>query len=366
MESHQELAGELLTIGLEGHELTPECRDMLTAIRPGGVIFFQRNIQGAEQFSDLVTRIRELLQSRSPFLAIDMEGGTVDRFRHLIAPLPDVESAVAAGLSHQLGRLAGMELATFHLNVNYAPVLDLRLPASRNVLTTRTAGLTPTEVVKFAREFLCGMAEFGVVGCGKHFPGLGGGNLDSHIDMPSIDRSFSEMWSEDLAPYRELSLELPMVMVAHAWYPALERELGYAGAPRPASVSQKIVEGLLRHHIGYSELILCDDLEMGGVLGGRTIEEAAVDAVNAGCEVLLVCRHASNVERVHRALVNQSERSTKFRSKVEAAARHISASKRKHGIAGGSPSAHHLDLQQLREEITRFGELIETSFPPRD
>jgi len=354
---YRELAGELMTIGLEGPEVTPECRSLLTAVRPGGLILFQRNIHDEDQFASLVAHAREWLQS--PFLAIDMEGGTVDRFRELIAPLPSVESAVAAGMSRQLGQLAGRELAIFNLNVDYAPVLDLRLPASRNVLTTRTAGMGPGEVTMFAGEFLDGMREFGVMGCGKHFPGLGGGTLDSHMDMPTIDRRYSDMWAEDMVPYRELVSRLPMVMVAHAWYPLVEREFGYDGSPRPASVSPAIVGDLLRRRIGYSGLVLCDDLEMGGVLSGRTIEEAAVDAVNAGCEVLLVCRHATNVERVHRELVNECERSSEFRDKVEAAARHIVASKHQYGIKGHPQKSEKTELRELREAISRFSEAIE-------
>ena len=361
MKALHEIAGQILTVGIEGQLVSPECSELLTSLRPGGVIFFHHNIATADQFSNLVSQGRELPHSSPPFLAIDLEGGTVDRFRELIAPLPSVAATVAAGAARELGRVAGRELAAFDLNVDYAPVLDLGLPASREVLTSRTAGASPAAVIAFAREFLSGLAEEGIIGCGKHFPGLGGGNLDSHMKMPAIARTHAKMWSDDLAPYRELAEQLPMVMVAHAWYPELERELGYAGEPRPASLSPVIVGDLLRKRIGYTGLILCDDLEMGGVLGERTIEQAALGAVEAGCDTLLVCRHPDNVQRVHAALVKQCESSGDFRAKVEAAAGRNVALKQRHDIRR-RPTTTRPTVQQLREQIARLTEFIQAKF----
>lgn len=360
MQTTQQVAGQILTIGFEGQAIRSSLRDVLRSVHPGGVIFFQRNIASVEQFAALVDSVRTELLPDEPFLAIDLEGGKVDRFRELIAPLPAVAEAVAAGAGLTLGQLAGREVAAFGLNVDYAPVLDLGLPASQNVLTSRTAGGSSEEVVRFAKEFLAGMAESNIIGCGKHFPGLGGGNLDSHLKMPCITRSSDEMWSEDLLPYRELRADLPMVMVAHAWYPELERELGWAGAERPASLSPEIVEVLLRRRIGYDGLILCDDLEMGGVLGGRSIGQAAVGAIDAGCDVLLVCRHASNVVQVHEALVHEAERRSGFLERLEIAAKRIQAAKERYGIVGNKPHAPlvHSAVKQLRQDILQFSEKI--------
>lgn len=361
MKSTRDIAGQLLTIGFEGQSMDAACRELLSTVRPGGLIYFQRNIADPEQFAALVSQTSEQLADTAPFLAVDLEGGTVDRFRELIARLPAAARASAAGRARDLGRVAGRELAAFGLNVDYAPVLDLALPASRDVLASRTAGGSASLVVGFAREFLSGMSETGILGCGKHFPGLGGGNLDSHLEMPCIGRNYAELWAEDLLPYRELAGILPLVMVAHAWYPELERALGWTGPSRPASLSQEIIEDLLRRRIGYQGLVLCDDLEMGGVLAGRSIGDAAVGAVQAGCDVLLVCRHVQHVQAAYEALVKECERSADFRAKVMAASDRIQRMKRNSRLGASMPAHLRPTIRELRQEIARLQEMVQQS-----
>lgn len=315
--------GQLLCMGFEGQECGPELRSLLKKVQPGGIIFFQRNIATVDQFRTLIAAIRDVSKDSRPFLAIDQEGGQVDRFRELLGPLPSAQEAAQAGLSFELGDLAGRELAAFGLNVDFAPVLDLGSPESRSVLGTRTASDSPQEVAQLAEQFLLGLYRWNVLGCGKHFPGLGAGRMDSHLDMPTIDKSAESLWEEDLLPFRKLreaTALMPMIMVAHAWYPELETPDApgktSTGSPTPASLSQNIVSRLLRRRIGFDGLVVCDDLEMGGALRGRTIEAAAIDAVRAGCNLLLVCRSARNIESVHAALIRETERDSEFRKKV--------------------------------------------------
>ncbi len=355
----RKLAGQILTIGIEGQDTSSESRSLLSATQPGGVIFFQPNIASEQQFAALVSQIRELLPNSHPYLALDLEGGLVDRFRNLIGPLPSVQRAAQAGLAMELGEMAGRELAAFSLNVDFAPVIDLGPDESKEIMGTRTAGAVPSRVVAFAREFLEGLAKFGILGCGKHFPGLGGGTIDSHLGMPTIVKNLSALWDQDLLPYRELSGQLPMVMVAHAWYPEVERELCGTTSPRPATLSPAIINQLLRERIGYEGLIVCDDLEMGGALVGRSIEEAGVGAIRAGCDILLVCHNAANVEKVHAALVIEAERSTEFRGLIEKAAARITAAKMRHmEIATPAKSAER-DLNDLRNRLQQLTDLID-------
>ena len=318
MTNLRESAGQLLWIGFEADAWNAGLEELLETVRPGGVIFFQRNIQTAEQFGGLVRQCATFLRERSgltPFLAVDLEGGKVDRFRELIAPLPSVRESVEARKARELGRVAGREVAGFSLNVDFAPVLDLASAESASVLGSRTAGESPEEVVRFAEEFLAGLAESRILGCGKHFPGLGSGCLDSHLAMPRIEKSAEHLWANDLAPYQSLAAQLPMVMVAHAAYPALE-----ADAALPASLSRQIVTGVLKEKIGFEGLVLSDDLEMGGVLEGRTVGEAAVQAIEAGCDMLLVCRRAEYVREALKAIVGRAERDEAFRAVTEQAA----------------------------------------------
>src|ERR1019366_2658832 len=140
----------------------------------------------------------------------------------------------------------------------------------------RTTSADPKETIQYAREFLRGLSDCKILGCGKHFPGLGEANLDSHNALPVIDKPWKRLWNEDLLPYRELRRDLPFVMVAHAAYPQV------TGDRTPASLSNKWMSEVLRKKIGYRGLIITDDLEMGGVLAAASIEDAAVETLRAG------------------------------------------------------------------------------------
>ena len=355
-------AGQLLCIGFEGLECGPELRTLLKEVRPGGVIFFQRNIATAEQFRTLVADIREVLAESRPFLAIDQEGGEVDRFRELLGPLPSARDAAQAGLAFELGDLAGRELAVFGLNVDFAPVLDIGSLEARSVLGTRTAGDTPQQVNLFAAQFLRGLGGWNILGCAKHFPGLGGGRKDSHIGMPKIEKTEMALWKEDLLPFRNLADRLPMIMVAHASYPDLQRTLApgrpVLGGTLPASLSANIISGLLRERIGYEGLVVCDDLEMGGALEGRTIEEAAIAAVLAGCDMLLVCRSAEKVRRVFGSLLREAGNHVNFRGQLAYAAQRILHAKERARITELPPPEPLGDWHTLREQIRRMNAAV--------
>ncbi|MBI4458498.1 MAG: glycoside hydrolase family 3 protein [Acidobacteria bacterium] len=348
--------GQLFVIGFEGNSWNPSLEQLFRDIRPGGVIFFSRNIADAESFRRLVKALADFLAEIEvpvPFLATDLEGGAVDRFRDVLAPLPPVRDVAIAGLARQAGEIAGRGLAVFSLNVDFAPVLDLASSESEEVLGNRTAGADPQDVIRFAADFLDGLAAQGVVGCGKHFPGLGGGRVDSHQKMPRIDKAASRIWEEDLLPYRRLVSRLPMIMVAHAWYPALE-SAGDSSQPLPASLSSPIVSGLLKDRLGYQGLVLSDDLEMGGVLEGRSIGEAAVAALQAGCDQVLVCRRAENVREALKAVLQEASCDPNFRALAEAAAQKVLRAKQRLGITKTKREISSVDWESLRQQLLQL------------
>jgi len=350
MATLEQQIGQLLIVGIDGSVFDSQTEDFLREVKPGGVIFFQRNILSASGFFYLVRQVREFLQSLAPappFLALDLEGGSVDRLRDVLAPLPAVRDVAAAGMGRKLGRIAGKEVAAFFLNVDFAPVLDLASSESSAVLGRRTAGAFPTDVVRFAKEFLIGLNETGVIGCGKHFPGLGGGKVDSHKQLPLIERTEAELWESDLAPFRELAPELPMIMVAHAFYPVLEP------SPRtPATLSPRIVTELLKQRIGYRGLVIADDLEMGGVLEGRSMETAAVAAIRAGCEVLLLCGPSVNSRRTYDALVQAAKGNSDFANIIATVVEKVAISKQRLPVASSSDPPP--DFEGLASEIRQF------------
>jgi beta-N-acetylhexosaminidase len=218
---------------------------------------------------------------------------------------------------------------------------------------TRAAAGTAAGVVTYARGFLAGLAAQRVVGCGKHFPGLGGGTLDSHLETPSIARSLHDLNQEDMVPYRELRGELPMVMVNHAAYP------NTPGKDRPASVSPYWIRTVLRKFIGYKGIVLSDDLEMGGILKFMPMEEAAVAAIKAGTDLLEICHSPELILRAYEALVAEAERSTLFRDLLVERARQM-ARQRSRLFAGGVPAAlSETQFEALRGKILAFGATID-------
>ena len=299
--SQEDLAGQLLFVGVEGTTMGPDLRRRLEAVRPGGVILFARNLESAPQ---VATFCRELLSFLTvpPFLAIDQEGGRVSRLKGILPPIPAnlsmARSSRPGALVREHGSQTGRALALLGFNLNFAPVLDLSEAESPNGIGDRAYGTDPEVVGRLARLFLDAEAAAGVPGCGKHFPGLGGGRVDSHLDLPRIDRSADELWREDLLPYRRLRDTLPMVMVGHAYYPAFQ-----GSEPRPATLSREVVTDLLRKKIGYRGVALTDDLEMGAVDQRRGAGDVVLDALKAGSDIVMYCKSWERIEEAHGAIL---------------------------------------------------------------
>ena len=305
-------------MGLEGPEVSPATGRLLTSMHPGGVILFARNIHSPHQCAQLL-RICQTAVKTPLFRCVDLEGGTVDRLRSTIAPAPsaaDVFRTDSEKLFEKHGRIIGEEVRALGFNVDFAPVLDLDLPQARSVLTSRTVSDDPKQVVRYAQRFLKGLTAANVLGCGKHFPGLGGADLDTHKELPAIQRGWDQLWSEDLRPYRELSKTIPFVMVAHATYPKASRK----DARTPASLSKAWITEVLKEKIGYRGLVISDDLEMGGVLAAATMEEAALGTLRAGADIFLVCQKEEFVWRCYEAVLQEAERDRKFADLVTRAA----------------------------------------------
>src|SRR6266478_3868325 len=296
--------GQLLIIGFDGTEMSPHLASLLTRIQPAGVILFARNITGVDQTHRLLRACQKHV-STPLFTCVDLEGGTVDRFRNVLGPAPSPAQVFATGrreLFRRHGRIIGANCRALGFNVDFAPALDLAFAASSAVMSSRAVSADPKQVVIYAREFLRGLGDASVVGCGKHFPGLGEANLDTHHELPSVDKPLKRLWNEDLVPYRTLRRELPFVMISHAAFPAVTKD------HRPASLSKKWITDILRKKIGYRGLICSDDLEMGGVLKAAPIEQAAIGHICAGGDLCLICHIEEYVARSYEELMKTAER----------------------------------------------------------
>ncbi|MGZ4821629.1 MAG: beta-N-acetylhexosaminidase [Terriglobales bacterium] len=353
--------GQILVMGFDGTEASTRLRSMISSLQPGGIILFKRNITAARQTWDLLRETQKCIVTPA-FLCVDMEGGTVDRLKDLIAPAPSVADIAASNnkkLFRLHGRVLGDECRLLGFNVDFAPVLDLGLEPSRKVLASRTASDDPKKVVAYAREVLRGFKDARVLGCGKHFPGLGSANLDTHKSLPLIKTSASQLLVDHLYPYRVLHRQLPFVMVAHAAYPAITKD------KTPASLSRKWISDILRKRIGYRGLVLCDDLEMGGVLAAASVEEAAVETLKAGSDIFMVCHNEEMVWRSYEAVLTTAERDRKFASLVaEKARRVLSFKKRAPELKRHAPPPTGETVDRLRREIWELseeGRLVQTA-----
>jgi beta-N-acetylhexosaminidase len=221
---------------------------------------------------------------------------------------------------------------------------------------TRAAAAEPENVIQYARAFLSGLASHRITGCAKHFPGLGGGTLDSHLATPAIHRAWLQLWQEDLLPYRKLatgSNALPMVMVSHATY------LETRGGNSPATASPFWVTTVLQKRIGYRGLILSDDMEMGGILNFLPIEEAAIAAIRAGMHLLEICHSPELILRSYESLIHEAERSTVFRKLLLDRAE---TTRRLRAIRFAQSPGRALSARQLAtlaDKVRRFGTLVE-------
>ena len=350
--------GQLLIIGFDGTKMSPRLASLLTKIQPAGVILFARNITGADQTHTLLRECQKCVATPL-FTCVDLEGGTVDRFRNVIGSAPSAAEVFATGnrtLFRKHGRIIGENCRALGFNVDFAPVLDLAYEASRPVLSSRTVSDDPKQVVIYAREFLRGLGDAGVLGCGKHFPGLGEGKLDSHHELPVIEKALKKMLVEDLFPYRMLRRQLPFVMVSHAAYPEV------TGEQTPASLSKKWITDILRKKIRYNGLIVSDDMEMGAVLEFAPIERTAVQHIRSGGDLALICHTEELIVRAHEALIHEAERDGKFARRVRESARRVLAFKKKSvakkSAASRSPAPTSARVEKLTRQLWEFSEEI--------
>jgi beta-N-acetylhexosaminidase len=353
--------GQLLIIGFEGTELSPRLASLLTTIQPAGVILFARNIKTAAQTHTLLRDCQKHV-STPLFTCVDLEGGTVDRFRRAVGPSPSAAEVFATGsraLFRKHGRVLGENCRALGFNVDFAPVLDLAFEASRAVMSSRAVSDNPRQVIIYAREFLRGLSDAGVLGCGKHFPGLGEATLDTHHKLPSVEKPLRKLWEQDLVPYRVLRRELPMVMVSHAAFPAVTEKA------IPASLSRKWITDILRKKISYTGLIVSDDMEMGAVQEFDPIEQSVVQHIRAGGDIGLVCHKEEMVVRAHESLIREAERDPKFASRVEQSAGRILAFKKRWiksdkgaAMRRPTPPPTPARIEKRARQLWQFGEEI--------
>ncbi|MGA2414476.1 MAG: beta-N-acetylhexosaminidase [Candidatus Sulfotelmatobacter sp.] len=355
--------GQLLIVGFDGTEMSRSLSSVLTRLQPAGVILFARNIKSAEQTWRLLCDCQKCVATPL-FTCVDLEGGLVDRFRDVLGPAPSAADVFATGdrrLFRKHGEMIGENCRALGFNVDFAPALDLALAASRSVLGSRAVSANPRDTIAYAQQFLAGLQKSRVLGCGKHFPGLGEGKLDSHHELPAIEKPLKKLWAEDLLPYRMLRGQLRLLMISHAAYPQVTED------STPASLSKVWITDILRKRIGYRNLVVSDDLEMGAVLSAAPISTAAVEFIRAGGDLCLICHREDYIAQAYEELVKTAERDPKFARRVENSVRRVLAFKKKSGDLtrrGKEPSR--ATVEKLSRQLWEFGEQVRLQAVIRD
>ncbi|WP_376690355.1 beta-N-acetylhexosaminidase [Wenzhouxiangella sp. EGI_FJ10409] len=279
-----------LIVGIDGTSLDESTADMLRQPAVGGVILFSRNYESPEQLRRLTGEIRAL---RSPrlLLAVDQEGGRVQRFRDGFTPLPPLavlgrwhrsHPDRARDLAYRHGRVMAAEVLGHGVDLSFAPVLDLDRGSS--VIGDRGMSSDPVVVADLAAHYIAGMKDAGMRCCGKHFPGHGSVEADSHDEVVVDERDLDAL-EDDLAPFTELADSLDSVMMAHVCYPARDHE--------PAGYSRAWVIEILRERLDFRGVVISDDLDMAGASPAGSLVERVAKSLAAGCDAVLVCRPES-------------------------------------------------------------------------
>ncbi|HEY9031477.1 MAG TPA: beta-N-acetylhexosaminidase [Kangiella sp.] len=278
-----------LMLDIEGLEVNARERDLLQNPLLGGIIFFSRNYASPQQVAELSQSIREIA-ARDILIAVDHEGGRVQRFREGFTAIPPMGTILLENPEHQLakrkayqwGAMIAIEVQAVGIDFSFAPVLDLNKNISQ-VIGDRAFSGKVDEVIELGREFVRGMNDYGMAATAKHFPGHGSVEADSHIDIPVDKRPREQIIGEDMRVFAELAQDYQAVMPAHVIYPAFDKQ--------PAGFSSIWLQDILRSQLGFDGVIFSDDLSMKGaeVVGGYY--QRAEAAIQAGCDMVLVCNH---------------------------------------------------------------------------
>ena len=301
--------GQLFFIGIAGPTVDAQTSELLDEVKPGGVCLFARNIRETAQTRELLDELRQR-SALTPFLSLDQEGGLVDRLRRLITPMPAANLFRDSSTIARFGSIVAEAIRLLGFNMDFAPVLDVVTKERESVsngLFSRAFGENVDQAAEFAGAFLSNLQSGGVLGCVKHFPGLGASTVDSHEELPQVHVLGDVLNATDLAPYRRLFDRglVHSVMIAHAAYPNTGlQERTPDGKLLPSSLNARIVDGLLRTDLNFDGLVITDDLEMGAIVTNFGIGEACVLAIEAGADMLAICADASRIREGHRAVTD--------------------------------------------------------------
>ncbi|NLM51427.1 MAG: beta-N-acetylhexosaminidase [Firmicutes bacterium] len=296
----EEKVGQLVIVGMDGTELNEKIKNLIQNYHAGGVILYKKNITGSTQLLQLLNQLKSSNNSKIPlFLSLDEEGGPVSRLPDEITKLPSnkiIGEINNENLSYNLGQALALQLKAYGFNLNFAPVLDINSNPQNPVIGDRSFGAGADLVSRLGVATIKGLQDGGVIPVGKHFPGHGDTLVDSHVGLPVVTYDLDRLRNFELLPFQAaIGSGVDAMMVAHILLPKLDDKF-------PASLSHNIITGLLKEELGFQGLVVTDDLTMGAIVKHYSLAQAAVQAVKAGNDLLLVCHDYESQLAVLQAL----------------------------------------------------------------
>ena len=363
----EQKVSQLLVAGIEGTQLGQDAVQAVQDYQVGGVILFGRNVESAWQLAELTNGLKDLNGDYTPlFLCVDQEGGRVDRMPPEVERTPSAwsvgQTLDTEGVGAAYGALLAEECAAFGFNMDFAPSLDIWSNPDNTVIGDRAFGNDWEWTAFFGMSAVESMEEQGgVIPVVKHFPGHGDTSVDSHVALPVVDKSLEELWQSELVPFNmtlnqedyfgaQAGPSAPAVMVAHILLSQVDPDY-------PASLSHRVVTGLLREEMGFDGVVCTDDLTMGAVSNTYGMGEAAVLAVEAGCDLLLVCHGSDNLTAARDALVEAVDSGRISPERLDESVKRILSLKVEYGLTNEPVDAPDVDalnarIGALTEQIT--------------
>lgn len=332
--SLQEKIGQMILCGFQGTEPSEELEALIAEHRIGGVIYFARNVANTKQVAELSSSLQGIAERNGTvplWISIDQEGGMVARITEGVALMPG-SMALAAGDAgpegaYEAALISGKELRALGINLNFAPDLDVNNNPDNPVIGVRSFGESPELVAKYGREAVRGFQEANVVATAKHFPGHGDTNVDSHLDLPTITHDEELIRAVELVPFIEaIDAGVDAIMSSHIYFPALESQ------KLPVTLSKTVLTGLLREELGYEGVIMTDCMEMHAISEHYGTVAAAVMAVEAGADLVLIShRHDLQIGAI--AAIEQAVREGRVaEAQIDASVERLLALKARRGV----------------------------------
>jgi beta-N-acetylhexosaminidase len=351
--------GQLLIGSLAGSTVTPEIRSLAREFSLGGVTLFSRNIEAPEQVAELSIDV-QTLSDLPLWVGVDQEGGRVARLRQPFTEWPPMAVLGRSGsvdLATRFASALAAELTAVGVTLDYAPVLDIHTNPKNPVIGDRALAEDAGMVGRLGSAIVRGLQDNGVAACGKHFPGHGDTSVDSHLELPLVEHPPDRIRRVECVPFRDaIRADVAFIMTAHVLVPSFDEE-------RPATLSPRIVQAVLRDELGYQGVILSDDLEMKAIARSYAVPDAAVQAITAGCDGLLICSGDVDVQAATlEALTHAVEDGRIAYQRLEDALKRLRRAKERFLAAPVAPGRiarlqHVLGCdahQRVAEEMSRF------------